>query len=77
MSAKTRNRTEGLTKREKEILPLLSNGLRYKEIAEKLFISQETVRTHVRNLYRKLMVNSRTEAINKAYGKRSHKILLK
>lgn len=58
---------EGLSLREQEILTLLSKGFRYKEIAEKLFISLETVRTHVRNIYEKLQVNSRTEAINKAF----------
>lgn len=58
-----------LSVREKEILDLLSKGFRYKEIAEKIFISVETVRTHVRNIYEKLQVNSRTEAINKAFNK--------
>lgn len=55
-----------LSHREQEILLLLSKGLRYKEIADKLFLSTETVRTHIRNIYEKLQVNSRTEAINKA-----------
>ena len=58
-----------LSNREQEILNLLSKGFRYKEIAEKLFVSIETVRTHVRNIYEKLQVNSRTEAINKAFSK--------
>lgn len=57
-----------LTKREQEVLGLLAEGYRYKEIAAALFISEETVRTHVRNLYEKLQVQSRTEAINKAFG---------
>ncbi|WP_204336901.1 response regulator transcription factor [Cryomorpha ignava] len=57
-----------LTSREKEILQLLSRGFRYKEIAAQLFISEETVRTHVHNLYEKLHVQSRTEAINKIFG---------
>ncbi|MDH3382075.1 MAG: response regulator transcription factor, partial [Flavobacteriaceae bacterium] len=51
-----------LTAREKEILHLLSLGLRYKEISEKLFLSTETVRTHIRNIYEKLHVHSRTKA---------------
>lgn len=55
-----------LSKRENEILGFLSKGYRYKEIAELLFISIETVRTHIRNIYEKLQVNSRTEALNKA-----------
>ena len=54
-----------LSEREKEILHLLSQGLRYKEIADKLYLSIETVRTHIRNIYEKLQVNSRTEALNK------------
>jgi DNA-binding NarL/FixJ family response regulator len=58
---------EMLTEREKEILEKLSKGLRYKEIADTFFISTETVRTHIRNIYSKLQVNTRTEAINKVY----------
>jgi DNA-binding NarL/FixJ family response regulator len=58
---------EKLSNREREILDLLSKGLRYKEIADKLFLSTETVRTHIRNTYEKLQVNSRTEALNKIY----------
>lgn len=57
-----------LTKREREILDQLTQGFRYKEIAHQLNISVETVRTHVRNLYEKLHVQSRTEAINKVFG---------
>jgi RNA polymerase sigma factor (sigma-70 family) len=63
------NELEKLSVREKEILELLSDGFRYKEIAEKLFVSTETVRTHIRNIYIKLQVNSRTEALNKVYKK--------
>lgn len=54
-----------LSDREREILEYLSQGYRYKEIAAKLFLSVETIRTHIRNMYVKLQVNSRTEAINK------------
>ncbi|HWD86947.1 MAG TPA: response regulator transcription factor [Mucilaginibacter sp.] len=61
--------SEILTPREKEILKNLSEGLRYKEIAAKLKISIETVRTHARRIYEKLHVQSRTEALNKVYGK--------
>ncbi len=56
---------ENLSPREKEILDFLSKGLRYKEIANELFISIETVRSHIRNIYEKLQVNSRTDALNK------------
>jgi DNA-binding NarL/FixJ family response regulator len=54
-----------LTPKEKEILKALSKGLRYKEIASDLHISIETVRSHVRHIYEKLHVQSRTEALNK------------
>jgi DNA-binding NarL/FixJ family response regulator len=56
-----------LSKREHELLDLLAKGYRYKEIADKLFLSIETIRTHIRNIYRKLEVQSRTEALNKAF----------
>jgi DNA-binding NarL/FixJ family response regulator len=58
-----------LSNREKEILELLAKGLLYKEIAGKLFISQETVRKHVYHIYEKLHVNNRVEAINKFFGR--------
>jgi DNA-binding NarL/FixJ family response regulator len=58
-----------LSNREQEILQLLSQGFRYKEIADKLFLSTATVRTHIRNIYEKLQVNSGIEAINKVYPK--------
>lgn len=51
-----------LTKRENELLELITKGYRYQEIADKLFISKETVRTHLRNVYDKLQVRSRSEA---------------
>lgn len=57
-----------LSQRENEILQLLSNGYRYKEIADKLFISIDTVRSHIRNIYEKLQVTSRIEAVNKVKG---------
>lgn len=56
-----------LTKRELELLDLLSQGFRYKEIADKLFLSIDTIRTHIRNIYRKLEVQCRAEALNKIY----------
>ncbi len=58
-----------LSNREKEILELLSRGLRYKEIANTLFIGQETVRKHVYHVYEKLHVSNRVEAVNKYYGR--------
>ena len=58
---------EKLTAREKEMLDLLAKGYRYKEIADHLSISFETVRTHIHNIYEKLHVQSRTEALNKAF----------
>lgn len=56
-----------LSKREKELLNLLAKGYRYKEIADLSNISTETVRTHIRNIYEKLQVQSRTEALNKVF----------
>ncbi|MEJ2637456.1 MAG: response regulator transcription factor [Calditrichia bacterium] len=61
--------TEKLSGREQEILSFLSKGYRYKEIADVLCISIETVRTHIRNIYEKLQVHSRTEALLKFLGK--------
>ncbi|MEW6303141.1 MAG: response regulator transcription factor [Verrucomicrobiota bacterium] len=56
---------EQLTRREEEILTLLSQGYANKEIAEKLFIHYDTVRTHLKHIYEKLHVRSRTEAVIK------------
>lgn len=50
-----------LTKREKEILQLLIEGLSYKEIAAKCFISPETLNSHIKNIYQKLNVHSRAQ----------------
>jgi DNA-binding NarL/FixJ family response regulator len=58
-----------LTKREDEILSYLVKGYFYKEIAGLLFISVETVRTHIRNIYEKLQVRTRSEAILKYMNK--------
>ncbi len=60
---------EILSKRENEILQLLTKGLLYKEIADQVGISVATVRQHIHHIYEKLHVQNRTEAINKAYGK--------
>ena len=61
-----------LSKREKEIFDLLARGFRYREIADKLFICMDTVRTHVQSIYHKLNVKSRTEAVNKVSGRGRH-----
>jgi NarL family two-component system response regulator LiaR len=58
-----------LSRREKELLDLLAAGYRYKEIADKLFLSIETVRSYIRDIYSKLQVHSRTEALNKLYNR--------
>lgn len=59
-----------LTKRETEILEHLSRGLNYGEIASNLFISNGTVRKHVENIYRKLQVHNKLEAVNLARKER-------
>lgn len=52
-----------LTSREEEVLDLLTQGNNYKAIAAKLFISETTVKTHVNNIFQKLQVNDRTQAV--------------
>ena len=59
-----------LTNREKEILHLLSKGNSFKLIAADLFISLDTVRTHIKHIYDKLHVRSQGEAISKAINER-------
>lgn len=59
-----------LSEREKEILKLLVDGLSYKMIAEKVNLSHHTIHTHLRNIYEKLHVNSKGEAITKALKQR-------
>ena len=56
---------ENLSTREQEVLDCLSQGFLYKEIAEKLGISYETVHTYIRRIYEKLQVRTRTEAVAK------------
>lgn len=62
---KTENLYKGepLTRREKEILGYLALGLKYKVIAQKIFISFETVKSHIRMIYLKLGVCNRSQAI--------------
>jgi RNA polymerase sigma factor (sigma-70 family) len=64
-SAASTEATEELSPREREVLDCLSQGFLYKEIAEKLGISYETVHTYVRRIYEKLQVRTRTEAVAK------------
>jgi len=59
---------EKLTKKEEEVLALLSQGCLYKQISDKLGVSLNTVREHIRNVYRKLHVQSRAEAMRKFLG---------
>jgi len=59
-----------LTKREKEVLACMVNGLSYKMIADQLFISYETVRSHIKKIYEKLHVASLTEMVAKAIHQR-------
>ena len=58
-----------MSKRELDVLSLLSKGLTNKEIAERLYISQNTVRTHVVNIFRTIGVKTRTEASAYAFKK--------
>ncbi|MFL5690752.1 MAG: response regulator, partial [Ktedonobacteraceae bacterium] len=57
---------EALTTREQEVLQLLARGLRNKEIAARLYVSERTVNFHLANIYHKLNVSGRTEALSKA-----------
>jgi DNA-binding NarL/FixJ family response regulator len=59
-----------LSRREREILEHLCDGESYRVIAEKLFVSGHTVRSHIKNIYSKLQVNSRAEAVRKAMRER-------
>ena len=61
--------TENLSDRETEILSYLAKGYHDREIADTLFLSIKTVRTHLRNIYKKLHVRSRTEAVLKYLNK--------
>ena len=69
-SPKTVQLIDPLSPRELEILKLLPSRLSYPEIAEKLYISYSTVRTHVKNIYMKLNAHTRLEAVNIARARR-------
>ena len=54
-----------ISRREQELLKELAGGLTYKEIGKKLFISHQTVKQHIKNIYEKLHVQNKIEALNK------------
>ncbi len=61
-----KNQNTPLTQRETEVLELLSKGKSYTHIAEELFVNKETIRTHIKNIYWKLEVHTKADAIEKA-----------
>ena len=61
------NENYNLSEREKQVLQLLVNGYSYKMIASEMFISIDTVRSHIKKIYEKLHVNSKSEAVAKAF----------
>jgi len=61
---------ERLTKTEREVLHDLEAGFSYKEIAARRFVDITTVQSHIRHIYEKSEVHSRTEAVNKAFGRK-------
>jgi DNA-binding NarL/FixJ family response regulator len=66
-----RKTTKLLTKRELEVLAALAGGFLYKEISHKRSISLDTVKKHCKNIYQKLQVRNRTEAINHFNSKKA------
>ena len=56
-----------MSEREKAVLQLLVNGYSYKMISAELFIAIDTVRSHIKKIYEKLHVNSKSEAVAKAF----------
>ena len=66
---KKANKKEILSERENTVLQLLADGLLYKEIADRLNIAHGTVRQHIHNIYEKLHVSNRTEAVNKYFDR--------
>lgn len=63
----TQNEDYNLSDREKQVLQLLVDGYSYKMIASEMFISIDTVRSHIKKIYEKLHVNSKSEAVAKAF----------
>lgn len=68
--AVTDEEAAALSSREKEVLFQLAEGNNYQEIADALFISVDTIRHHIRNIYKKLHVHSQSEAVAKAIRKK-------
>lgn len=66
VSSFQKNPNSPLSNRETEVLELLSQGKSYSMIAQELFITKETAKSHIKNIYSKLQVNSKSEAIAKA-----------
>ncbi|MDC8000494.1 response regulator transcription factor [Aequorivita todarodis] len=58
-----------LSERELEVLQKLSNGTNNRQIADELFVSTNTIKAHIKNIYKKLHVNSRAEAVTKGFKK--------
>lgn len=70
MNSNKKDENFNLTERERQILKLLVDGYSYKMIAAEKFISIDTVRSHIKKIYEKLQVNSKSEAIAKAFKNR-------
>jgi DNA-binding NarL/FixJ family response regulator len=65
-----KNTDSPLTNRETEVLELLAKGKSYTVIADELFVHKETIKSHIKNIYTKLQVNSKADAIEKALRER-------
>lgn len=63
VASQEKNYLDDLTQREEEVMDLLTKGFTYKAVAKELFISETTVKTHVNNIFQKLQVNDRTQAV--------------
>ncbi|MDX1942883.1 MAG: response regulator transcription factor [Saprospiraceae bacterium] len=70
VSSFQKNHNSPLTARETEVLELLAQGKSYSSIAQELYVDKETIRTHIKNIYWKLEVHSKAEAIEKAKKER-------
>ncbi len=65
--------TDMISDREMEILQFVARGMKYKEIAQRLYVSEKTIRTHISNMYKKLGVHSKQEAIEKVFKDSGYK----